>query len=262
MKNVAPCTMPAQGRGRFLIWRNAFTLIELLVCISVIAILASILLPALNKGRESAKQMKCLGSMRQMSMGMCMYANDASNYCAPLQYSSSGPFWLTNDLYISQLKVKVKDPNWGTCYWDKNFICPNATRSYNNAYLDSFRGPDFAYGLTYWSTTLIGEGQSWSKNQVTFMPNVKKPSARFLFDERIDTGAASPSSGANNLRDPSLYWWKYGNDAPLCNALAYRHGGNNRANVNYFDGHSSNFSYTDLILTTTESTSRWLPYSE
>lgn len=61
-----------------------FTIIELLIVISIIAILACILLPAINKVRESAKGISCAGMMRQMSISITLYASDYNDWLPPV----------------------------------------------------------------------------------------------------------------------------------------------------------------------------------
>lgn len=56
--------------------QSAFTLVELLVVIGIIAVLISILLPALGRARESANSVKCLSNMKQVGLAIIAFAND------------------------------------------------------------------------------------------------------------------------------------------------------------------------------------------
>lgn len=70
--------------------RESFTLIEFLIVISIIAILAALLLPALNRARENAKSGKCVSNKKQAILAQIQYANDFGGYYIGYMQNADG----------------------------------------------------------------------------------------------------------------------------------------------------------------------------
>jgi prepilin-type N-terminal cleavage/methylation domain-containing protein len=67
--------------------KAGFTLVELLVVIGIIALLISILLPALNAAKERANRIKCASNLRQIGQGLMLYANDNKGAYPRVRYN-------------------------------------------------------------------------------------------------------------------------------------------------------------------------------
>lgn len=98
---------------------SAFTLVELLVVISIIAMLLAILIPSLQKARETAKRTICASNLKQLGMGWSLYASDNKNAfpfgATNTTVDSSMPYWYHFGIgigaYMPTLTLDERDPS-------------------------------------------------------------------------------------------------------------------------------------------------------
>lgn len=203
---------------------RAFSLIELLVVIAVIALLASILLPAVGIVLESAKSIKCLSNQRQLLIAASSWSNDNDDFLMPA-------IWARTDLSSAQMLFNDRVAN-SLLFYDlpeAAFACP------------SYRGTPIAFNAAYgiglnqtipWPGN--GPGTSgdntwnwgasatyyWNRGNTT-RNSVRNPTEKILFGD--------------SMGDLLPYWQNGVGVWPMLQARRHR----GKANISWIDGHAS-----------------------
>lgn len=204
--------------------RRAFTLIELIVVVAIIAILISILLPALKQAREAALTLECLANQRSVAQAVFIYSADHDGLMPVANDSTHGPgvsSWLPNRLTDSGYLPRVYDFQARGL-----FICPS-TRAENAVTIGRFTigyNGLYLYGKTY-------DPELHANYNYRKLDNiVRSPSKTVMF---LDADTFSPSS--------YYLFWMYSDDSlgAFYGFPNFIHGGGSSLNATFSDGHAS-----------------------
>ncbi|MGN6725087.1 MAG: type II secretion system protein [Tepidisphaeraceae bacterium] len=177
MKPAPHC--PAAPRRKM-----AFTLVELLVVIGIIALLISILIPALNQARRQALTVQCLSNLRQIGQATLLYSNDNANVVMPSGIYANGSTtafdeWPLLLMYGKYIRTAVPAPNAPapTFYTDnvpyeRNsvFMCPSTPDLKYNGFDGAHRAISVVLSPGNAVTRPLAVDLSYSINGTSFGP--------------------------------------------------------------------------------------------
>ena len=213
--------------------RGFFTLIELLVVIAIIAILAAMLMPALNKARDTSRTIGCINNLRQLAMAVFSYDTDYKQF--PLISSTGNANTGTWGYDLCRTRsVKNK----------KIMFCPLGyinTRKNGSTNYPNYARPDSAKNIINYPTTVYlyrysGFGMNNKLGQPGIrVEKVKTPSRKVLIGDADDLSQRSTS-----------HWLtpQYAKSA----SPGKRHASLTSANICWVDGHAGTVKRPDYFL--------------
>lgn len=224
--------------------RQGFSLVELLVVMAIIAVLVSMLIPAVNRVRAAANSTYCKNNLRQLGLAIHLYAHEHDNDLPPVtEFAWFLPPGAGNkEVYWfgEVLPDKSIDFSTGTLsrYMEGNMASMQCPDFKTGQFVQRFNGASSGYGYNY---QYLGGGPTQGPNGQAVkasisISSVKSTSTTIAFAD----SARVPFQGGGTLLEENLFLDPPSNNYP---SVHFRHG-SGHANVLWLDGHVSAEHYS------------------